>query len=133
MSSVTEVPRLRGVDRTEFLARFERPGTPVVLEGAVRESIAARTWSPATLRERLGDAPAEFKVSGSNAHPDFRQPNLRASFAREGASFAEFLDRIGSNALDARARYLFTGDEQFLWRRREKRTFVNEHYGVLLD
>lgn len=116
-----------------FHELHELPELPVVITGAVRDSAAVRTWSPETLEERFGAAPATFKVSGSNAHPDFRAPSLAASFARDTATFGEFLKLITEGPSERRCRYLFTGDEQFLLRRRGDSTSVDPTYGALLN
>lgn len=133
MKRLKEIRRVREITRDEFEAEFVLRDVPVVVSGAIRDSAAVRTWSPVTLRERFGDAPALYKVSSSNAHPDFRAASLSASFGRQSSDFSEFLDRITIYPESERSRYLFTGDEQFLLRRREGRTFFNEHYAPLLE
>lgn len=133
MPVVKPITRARALDRATFQDQFELRDEPVLIEGGVRDTPGARTWSPETLAERFGNAPARFKVSSSNAHPDFRQPSLKASFAVESATFSEFLQRITQGPREQRARFLFTGNEQFLLRRRGGKTQVDEHYRELLE
>lgn len=132
MRIVEPVARLSASEHARF-REFELRNEPVVLAGAVASWKAVTSWTPQSLAARLGHAPAGFKVSTSNAHPDFRSPSLAVSFARGSAPFGEFLARITEGPPEERTRWLFTGDEQFLLRRREGRTFIDEHYRPLLD
>lgn len=132
MPTVKPVQRVRNLSPALFLELHEVTELPVVIEGAVRDSDAVRTWSPESLGERFGTAPATFKVSSSNAHPDFRAPSLAESFARRSATFGEFLKLVTEGPPEQRCRYLFTGDEQFLLRRRAGTTNVDPTYGALL-
>jgi hypothetical protein len=129
----TPVPRVRSLTQAEFRTRFEDEQLPVVIEGAGLDSAAVRTWTPSALGARFADAPATFKVSSSNAHPDFRRAAIHEWFARRQGTFAEFLALISAGPELERSRYLFTGDEQFVWRRRDGQVFVDPHYAALLD
>ena len=53
-------------------------------------------------------------------------------FARGRCSFAEFVRRVTSGPEDERARALFTGDEQFVLRRRDAVTTINPVLAPLL-
>ena len=53
-------------------------------------------------------------------------------FARQRASFERFLELIGSGPASERGRYLFTGDEQFLLRRRSGQTRIDPDLAPLL-
>lgn len=121
----SEVQRLR--------ASLEQGAEPLVIEGGARHFRASCEWNPAELRRRFGAVEVQFKLSSSHVHPDFRQVERARMFARGRSSFAEFLDRITTGEPAERARYLFTGDEQFLWRRREGIVSVHPELGKLLD
>jgi hypothetical protein len=104
----------------------------IIADGAASWPAVAR-WSQAYLGERLGAITIAFKVSTSNAHPDFRVTELARMFARGRASFGEFLQKIVAGPVAERARYLFTGDEQFLLRRRGGQTTIDRELAPLLD
>jgi hypothetical protein len=61
--AANEVPRVRGIDSQEFLARFYAPGRPVILQGELDEWPALRLWTPDYLKQKLG--PAEIQFQGA--------------------------------------------------------------------
>src|SRR5688572_10537929 len=138
MSGV-QSPRARKVERvaaapTAALAeRLEREQLPLIIAGGVARWRALDDWQPSRLAQRLGQAEIEFKLSSCHAHPDFRRSELAQMFARGRSSFAEFLQRIGAGPESERARLLFTGDEQYLLRRRDGVTNIHPVLQPLLE
>jgi hypothetical protein len=112
---------------------LDQRDVPLIIAGGAARWPAVARWSKAYLSERLGTIPIAFKVSSSNAHPDFRVPGLARMFARDRAPLAEFLERISTGPVAERARCLFTGDEQFLVRRRGGQTTIDRELAPLLD
>jgi hypothetical protein len=131
MSQQQEVPRIAAV--SGISERLERQELPLVISGGAAHWPALSRWTASGLQRLLGSAEIDFKLSSSNAHPDFRKPELRQMFARGRATVAEFLHKIASGPESERCRYLFTGDEQFLLRRREGVTTIDPLLGRLLD
>jgi lysine-specific demethylase 8 len=84
-----------------------------------------RRWNVRDLTERLGQVEIQFKISTTNKHPNFHETELGKAFARGSARFGEFLQAITEGSAEERAKRLFTGDEQFLVRRRNGETTVN--------
>ncbi|HTQ03117.1 MAG TPA: cupin-like domain-containing protein [Polyangiaceae bacterium] len=119
MRVVREVERAPLLSRAAFEERFEKLDRPVVIAGGAAAWRATATWSGALLRERLGATTIHYKQSSTHQHPDFHQATLGAMFARGSSSFTEFLDAIEHGPADARARRVFTGDEQFVLQRRD--------------
>jgi hypothetical protein len=119
---------------TDGLARrLEELDVPLVIAGAAATWPAVKRWSGAYLSERLGPIELAFKTSSGNAHPDFRIPELGRMFARSRLPFGDFLERIGTGPRAERARYLFTGDERFLLRRRAGHTSIDPELAPLLE
>jgi len=123
------VPR---VDR-DALADHVAGGTPCVVVGGAADWPASRRWSVAYLTERVGAVPIRYKYSRSHLHPDFHAPSLAESFATRAGTLGELLAAITGGDPAERARYLFTGDEQWVLRRRDGKTTVHEPLGPLLD
>lgn len=115
MRFVGTVDRVREPSGSAFEA-YVSTGTPVILQGVVEDWPALRRWSSSYLAELLGDAPVRCKVSTSNAHPDFRCGDWRRAFATETLPFRSFIQRVSSGSPPERTRWLFTGDEQYVWR-----------------
>ena len=128
-----EVERSIGLDPHALALRLERQDRPLLIAGAAEHWPAVATWSAEHLTAELGHVQIEYKYSTSNAHPDFRQHTPARMFAREKASFGEFLQRISTGTEGERARYLFTGDERFLLRRRNGVTTIDPELAPLLD
>jgi hypothetical protein len=80
----------------------------------------------------LGPIEIEYKISSGNAHPDFRQQGLGRMFARGKCPLPEFFSAIESGPSGDRSRYLFTGDERFLLRRRGGQTSIDPELAPLL-
>jgi len=132
-SGSVEVERV-SADRLASLARkLEEGRAPLVIDGGVNAWAAVSRWNAEYLAERIGHVEVQYKVSSGSAHPDFRQPSLPHMFTRGRAPFRDFLRLIGDGPLEARARYLFTGDEQFLVRRRAGTSLINPDLAPLLD
>lgn len=109
--------------------RFAESDHPVVIEGALSWPALSR-WSRSYLAERLGAAPARWKVSPTGAHPNFHAASLREMFATESGTFRDFFAAL---AADRAGRVLFTGDEKFVLRRRDGVTSLDPDLGVLLE
>lgn len=103
----------------------------MIAGGAAHWPAAAR-WSREYLERLIGHVVVPYKVSTSNAHPDFRQSEGARMFAREHAPFSEFLRSITTGPEAERAHHLFTGDEQFLMRRRADVTSIDPGLEPLL-
>lgn len=121
-----EIERVSGISAEEFHLRYVRPEIPVIIEGEILGMRAFEKWDPPYLREILGSAPIKYKVSERALHPNFYETELKEMFRVQAASFAEYLDLITTGPENERARYLFTGDEQFVYRVREGKAEVNE-------
>ncbi|HWO12381.1 MAG TPA: cupin-like domain-containing protein [Polyangiaceae bacterium] len=111
---------------------LDRRDTPLVIAGGAAAWPAVGRWTPEHLCELLGPIELTFKSSTSNAHPDFRQQGLARMFARGQAPLREFLRSITVGPEPERARWLFTGDERFLLRRRGGQTSVDPELAPLL-
>lgn len=125
MRLVGTVERVRVTSRADFEAHVDA-GRPVILAGAAEDWPALQRWRPSYLRELLSEVPIRCKVSSSNAHPDFRCGDWRRAFATEGMTFGRFMERISAGPASERVRWLFTGDEQYVWRVREGQARYNE-------
>ena len=126
-----EIPRVELASVAEFRERYVRRHEPVILAGAARDYPALR-WTRETLASELGSVPVRYKRSRSHRHPDFAAASLGEMFATSAGTFAEFLELIARGAPAERARYLFTGDEQFVLRRRDGKTELDEALAPLL-
>jgi hypothetical protein len=129
---MVEVEHCRLDEANSPAHQLERRDEPLVIRGGVASSPAVGRWSPEYLARRLGPIEVAYKTSSSNAHPDFRVQGLPGMFARQRAPLERFLALIGSGPRSERARYLFTGDEQFLLRRRAGQTSIAPELAPLL-
>ncbi len=123
-----EVPSIHADD----LARFVRDEQPAIVRGGVAMPAVAR-WSVAYLTERMGAVRLPHKRSRSHKHPDFGAASLAEMFARGDSTFGELLAAMTSGPRQERARRLFTGDEQFLIKRRAGVTAIGEPLRPLLE
>jgi hypothetical protein len=128
-----EVERCRYEHPERLAERLERRDAPLVISAAATAWPAVARWAPAYLQQLLGPLEVAYKTSTSNAHPDFRVQGLSQMFARERGPLADFFRRIGTGAASERCRYLFTGDEQFLLRRRAGETQIDPALAPLLS
>jgi hypothetical protein len=128
-----EVERVGTGDAEAICRRLEEGTAPLLIPGGARGFRAVSRWNPEYLTELLGKVEVRYKVSSSNAHPDFRQQGLARMFARQQAPFGELLRLISTGSEAERSRYLFTGDEQFLLRRRAGLTTRNSELAPLLE
>ncbi len=126
-----QIPRVELASAAEFHERFVAKREPVILPGAARDFPALR-WTRESLARELGPVPVRYKQSRSHRHPDFGAATLGEMFKTGSGTFAEFLELIGDGTPSERARYLFTGDEQFVLRRRDGKTELNEALSALL-
>ena len=121
--SVARIP----ADPAAF-APFERSDTPVIIEGALAGWPALARWSPDYLAALVGDVPIRFKQSATGAHPDFHAATLGEMFATGESSLRAFIAAV---AADATGRWLFTGDEKFVLRRRGGVTVIDPELAPL--
>jgi len=125
---MTPIPR---VSRDELPARIDAE-TPCVVAGGASDWPALR-WSVPYLTERIGDVRIKYKRSRSHLHPDFHAASLAEMFATGETTFGELLAAITTGDPAERARRLFTGDEQWVLRRRDGATQIHEPLRPLLD
>ena len=130
---MADVERCTLEDDDSPARRLDLRDEPLVIRGGAARWPAFSRWSPEYLSGRLGEIDIAYKVSTSNAHPDFRVKGLASMFARERAPLTRFLALIGSGPRSERARYLFSGDEQFLLRRRADQTSIDPALAPLLE
>lgn len=128
-----EVERCDGRSPERIAERLANAQTPLLISGGAAAWPAVARWSPLYLEQLLGPLEIGYKSSTSNAHPDFRVPGLARMFARERSSLSEFFRKISSGPESDRCRHLFTGDEQYLLRRRAGETSIDPGLGPLLS
>lgn len=129
---MTAVPRIAANDRAGF-GEAERAAIPVVIEGGAASWPAVRSWSVDYLTAKLGAVRVRYKQSSCHAHPDFRAATVAAMFAVAETTFGELLAAMTTGPVEHRARKLFTGDEQFVVRRRDGEETLNPALAPLLD
>lgn len=130
---MTDVERASSANAGALARRLEQLDVPLVIAGGAARWPAVSRWSHAYLAQRIGHIEIAYKASSSNAHPDFRADGLARMFARGRAPFSDFLKLIGTGPGPERARYLFTGDERFLLRRRSGQASIDPELGLLLE
>jgi hypothetical protein len=130
---MADVERTSAANAAVLARRLEQLDVPLVIAGGAASWPAVSRWSHAYLAQRIGSIEIAYKASSTNAHPDFRAEGLARMFARGRARFSEFLKLIGTGPTPERARYLFTGDERFLLRRRSGQTSIDPELAPLLD
>jgi hypothetical protein len=113
------VPRIAVAEVAARPGGFDDLDHPLIIEGAIDHWPALARWGAAYLKNVVGSIEIPFKQSTTHQHPDFHQRTLAQIFARKQSSFASFVDAITVGPVEDRARFLFTGDEKFLWRRRD--------------
>jgi hypothetical protein len=118
-------------DDTAAFAAHERADQPVVVEGGARDWPAYRRWSPDYLTRLIGGLEIDFKLSATGDHPNFHETAMAAMFARGKSTFADFVAAITTGPDAERARRLFTGDEQFVLRRRDGVTTIHPPFAPL--
>jgi lysine-specific demethylase 8 len=128
-----EVQRVSRIDLAEFKARFELPEHPVVIQGGCAHYRAVQCWTPAYLKERLGQEEIQYKLSTTHQHPNFHAKTLAEVFARGSSTLAKFLDDVTSGEPSERSRRYFTGDERFLLKRRDGKDTRDAALSPLLD
>jgi hypothetical protein len=128
-----EVERVRGLELGDFKARFELPEVPVVIEGGCAHYRAVHSWTPAYLKQKLGQEEIQYKLSSTHQHPDFHAKTLGEIFARGSSTLAKFLDDVTSGEPSERSRRYFTGDERFLLKRRDGAETRDAALSPLLD
>ena len=127
------VDETSALDVRAFRERFEALDRPLVVRGGARDFPAFERWSPDYLRRSVGSVRVHHKLSVTNKHPDFDQPSLAVSFARDESTLAELFDAVTSGPEAERSKRLFTGDERFLWRRRDGVTALDPELAPLWE
>src|SRR5690349_9361968 len=125
------VERITLKDPTELALTLDDQDVPLIVSGAL-EGWRALAWTPSELARRLPQLEVEYKISTSNAHPDLRQPSADAIFRVERGTFAEFMRLISTGPEETRSRYLFSGLEKYLIRRRDGRSHIDPDLAPLL-
>jgi hypothetical protein len=115
----------------EFHSRYVRPGVPVVIKNALSNWPASKKWDPPYLKELLSTVPVKFKYSRRGLHPNFYESEMKEMFAVREATFPEYLALILEGPEEERRNYLFTGDEQFLYRVRDGKSELNQQLAPL--
>jgi lysine-specific demethylase 8 len=128
-----DVERIAVTDPERLALRLEQAERPLLIDGGVRHWRALASWDLAYLSQLLGEVQVAYKLSSSNAHPDFRQSAVAQMFARGRAAWPDFLRLISGGDASERARFLFTGDEQYLLRRRSGQTSISPELAPLLS
>lgn len=116
-----------------FFEQFVRTQTPVVLSETGVTAGLVEALEPRAVVNATAGRIFNFKASASGAHPDFRALAVKDMFAREAFTFAEFFERLSHAAPSERARYIFTGDEHYLWRVRDGVSSRNTDFGALAE
>ena len=92
------IERVRGLSQHEFLARV-RMRAPIVVEGGAADTVACRTWTLTSLRQRVGGATVSVNLYGDDRSDYYR-------VKREEMTFAAFIDRLSARTFQ-RVAYLF--------------------------
>lgn len=130
-ANVTPIERVGPLTPDQFQTRYSSRDRPVVIEGGARHFPAIGRWSPEYLKRTLGGLAIRFKQSASHRHPDFSADSLDVAFRLGNTTFGEFLDEVTQGPEEQRAHKLFTGDEQFLLRKRDGSITVNPDLELL--
>lgn len=127
------IERLRFIDQGVLRTRLESIDEPCIIEGAIDASPALERWSATYLKDKFGSVEIAYKISSCNAHPDLRADRIESMFRLKTSSFSTFIDAITTGPAEERARFLLTGDEEFLLRRRGGVETRGPALGRLLD
>jgi lysine-specific demethylase 8 len=125
------VDEVTSIDPVSFRERFESVDRPLVIRGGARAFPACGRWDVKSLDEKVGHVRVLHKLSVTNKHPDFDQPTLAVSFGRGESTLGELFRAVTEGPLDDRAKRLFTGDEKFLFRRRDGVTILDAELAPL--
>ncbi len=87
--AATAIPRRAHLSRQAFLEEHYAVSRPVIVQGALA-GWPALSWTPASLKQRLGDAEVEYQAERSR-DPAFEE--RMAAHTRRG-SFADFIDQV---------------------------------------
>jgi len=77
VGGLDEVDRRVALDPRTFQRDYVRPLRPVVLEGAARDWVATRRWTPRFFASRYGDAPITLIRAAPTDLDDFAGPGYR--------------------------------------------------------
>ncbi len=117
------IERVRNLSQHEFLARV-RQRAPVVAEGAAADTVACRSWSLATLKERAGGATVSVNLYGDDASDYYR-------VKREQMTLAAFIDRLSTRSFE-RVAYLFN-DPSCVFARNASRPELHVGWGAAVN
>jgi hypothetical protein len=87
-----QIERRETPTREVFLKEFYSQNRPVILTGMMRDWKAMERWSPAYLRQRVGDTPIEVQV-GRDSDPLYER-NLEQH--RKTMPFSQYVDMVTS-------------------------------------
>ncbi len=133
LDSSRRVPIVEGICPKDFRSRIVPLGEPLVLRGVIRDWHAVKAWTPEGLEKRLGPIELRFKYSRTHQHPNFLAGSKAEMFAVRPLLFRDFLHSVQHGPSAERANLLFTGDEQFVWRRRNGQIETNPALLPLLE
>lgn len=133
LDSSRRVPVVEGVCPKDFRSRIVALGEPLVLRGVIRDWPAITAWTPEGLEKRLGSIELRFKHSRTHQHPNFHAASKAETFAIKPLLFRDFVHSVQNGPSAERANLLFTGDEQFVWRRRNGQIETNPALLPLLE
>jgi Cupin-like domain len=91
-SNATVIDRRSGVSSDEFRDRYYAGNRPVVLRDLISQWRAIQTWTPAYLKQVLGDMTVEV-MTGRDADPHFVMNSARH---RTSMRFADYIDKVNS-------------------------------------
>lgn len=128
-----EIERVELMTRREFAVRYDLLERPVIIQGGAENFRGVQTWNPRSLSERVGSVEVDFKYSTSHRHPDFSAPTLKEAFRRSKGTIAELITKVTEGPHGERARWLFTGDERWLLRKRDGVVTKDALLAPLLD
>jgi hypothetical protein len=133
LDSSRRVPIVEGVCPKDFRSRIVALGEPLVLRGVIRDWPAITAWTPEGLEKRLGSIELRFKHSRTHQHPNFHAASKAEIFAVKPLLFRDFVHSVQDGPSAERANLLFMGDEQFVWRRRNRQIETNPALLPLLE
>lgn len=131
--AATPVARVNNPTPEAFWSDYVAKRTPVVLTGTAVATAFPSRWDALSVAAALGEREFHFKRSDTNAHPNFRASTLGDMFAREKMTFRAFFEHLASPPEAERSRYIFTGDEHYVARRRDDAWLVNPDLAPLWE
>jgi lysine-specific demethylase 8 len=119
------VERVEGLSPRDFVERYEPSDLPLVIASGAADWVAVARWNAEYLKALIGSVTLHHKLSATHQHPNFHAGTLAETFARGESTVSELIDAVTTGPEPERAKRLFTGDEQFLLRRRDGQTTLD--------